>query len=177
MNKAKTLFTVIIVILWATSLYGAKGGQDKLRFTAGIGTTSSVDATIGTGNKTALRIGGTYLYRISKRIGIGVDLGFIKAYKREFNNFDFTVSYFTLLTMIEINFLKNDLLIFQIGQGGYMATGDNSGSEYGLRLGGGVDIPVGSNISIPILLRTDFIFASDMIVPITVNAGITIKFK
>ncbi len=177
MKRIKTLLTVLVIVFGITSWLNAKGGQHKIRFTAGIGTTSSVDVNIGTGNKTALRIGGTGLYRISKLIGVGVDLGFVKAYKQEFNNFNFTVSYFTLLTMIEFNLLKNDLLIFQIGQGGYMATGNNTGSEYGLRLGGGVDIPVGSNISIPILFRTDFIFASDMLVPITINAGITIKIK
>ena len=47
--------------------------------------------------------------------------------------------------------------------------------NFGIMAAGGVDIPISRSISIPIYVRMDMLFRYGVIVPLTINSGITVR--
>ncbi len=128
-------------------------------------------------NKLSYGGGIQFIYLLTSDIGLGLDIGAIRLYtlkEVQFRSSGIVYDwdgYKTSITMLNINlfgeFELENILFFQIGLGAcfditdysnYVSDKAKLGHRFALMTVVGVDIPVSSSISIPIMFRYDIIF-------------------
>ncbi len=194
----KITFIVTVLFLLSASVFAAK--DTKITGYLGVGGTSvdlgtTLENTSGVDvNKLNVRLGAQVIVGVSDRIGLGVDLSAISLWKWNFGSLTGArARMFGMLGVLELNITEG--LFFQLGGGYYISYSDNASST---TVAGGVDngpgfmaalgygIKINDNLSLPIMLRTDFIFAdvqetfsigkvSKTIIPVSLVVGISYK--
>ncbi len=172
-----------------------QGHTIEIRPYGSIGITS-VDDSVLDGSTTAssskINYGGgiQLLFPISKFEGgglsVGVDTGYMHTWDFETggtNSETFSYSTLNISAVFEARFAE--MFIAQAGTGYYIDLGSyasttpviDQGTVFGFHLAAGIDIPVGTNISIPILARGDFIFANEIVTTSGSLGGLTIPLR
>ncbi len=170
----KVLFILTFMFVLGIT-FSANAETVKIRPYFALGGTSA-DVNVQDGSKFAWGLGAQVEFNIVPKIFyLGVELGYVHCYtyERDATGAESKYGALDLLCVAEVNFLK--MLVIQVGAGPYFSVEDNDGIHFGLMIGAGVDIPVSSMVSIPIMARFDFIFDNITVIPIRVMSGVTIK--
>ncbi len=144
-----------------------------LRITGGFGKTF-VDTSIGNGDRNNYRFGLELIGRPEEGQSGFVELGFVQLYKQVNLGVTRKASYISLLFGPEFS---SDSFFFRFGYGAYFGVGDRAGEvEFAIHLGMGPKIKLSDNVSIPIMLRVDWVFDSNTATVITLTSGLSYYF-
>lgn len=181
-------FTFVFFILFILSVNSfSYNSYFKLRPYGTIGYTAGENVNVGNGSLMSYRFGVQPLYQLTRYFAVGGDIGYIHAFKTSYDSTSHSDSQssFTNSDFLHINAVAdfsfyNNTFILQGGFGPYLGMADNSSeTAFGFFLASGFDIPLFNSkyVSMPIMTRFEFIFGEHDLVPITILAGLTFKFR
>ncbi|GMT50310.1 MAG: hypothetical protein IEMM0008_1849 [bacterium] len=181
--KKLLVIALFLIFSLSPSLYSYKG-YFKFRTYGSLGYTGGGNVNVGDGSLLNYRVGIQPFYQFSRKVSIGLDLGIMHSFTTDYSSTTETKGrsrfgksrFFYSLVVLEFSFAKN-ILLFQAGVGPYFGLGDNTQTDIGFMLTPGIDIPIGSHLSLPILNRFEFIFSEHTLIPLNLMAGITYRFR
>ncbi len=155
----------------------------RLRTLGSLGYTTGGNVNVGEGSLLNYRFGLQSIFQISKYTGFGLDLGYLRAFTTNYTNLSDTKarSNYSKSTffhsLVVFDFTPGDqLFIIQFGVGPYFGTGDNKDVSMGIMITTGIDFPINSFMSLPIIMRYEFIISEHTLIPINFYSGITFRF-
>ncbi len=156
----------------------SKRGQISLMIYGGVGYTlktgidgiSNQNIDVKSGEKINYNYGVQICYELGKVFNVGGDIGYTSVFGNDSYNYD--ILYVLLLG----EFKLFDSFYIQLGIGPYIGIGDQKGAPFGIMLAAGYDINIADFLAIPILLRSDYIFDDEAVIPISLKVGLKFKF-
>ncbi len=164
--RLKTILWSLVLVFGISSFSHAF--EFKLRALGGIGLTATIDPglddfTNKSTDKNASSFSGQAVFSFSTndRIGVGLEVGHINLWEYSITSGSVTQSADISVTNINVFFeFSPSIFVLQVGAGIYLDNGTYTNlsalpTGAGFMLGGGVDIPINSWLSMPILARLD----------------------
>lgn len=135
---------------------------------------TSVDIPALDGSKLSYRYGLQMLIGAKTEtfsIGAGWEISAVHLFSRksliESKNF----TYLNALVTCEISY---SIFQFQFGFGPSFGVADTNGVEFAFMLGGGLNIPISSSVSMPLMVRSDWIYASQTSRTVSFMTGLSL---